>query len=860
MSRSNSPTHLGALASSLLVVSSLALGCDPPQPRETQVLEPIDQRSSDICEAPCEAGATCCTERFVHGSGASIGWTQRGAAMFTSDDPEATADVLNRFKQWISERPERAGLSVAMPNTAPLAGLTAGNVPPRHHGSLVLHRFAQSYRGLPVVGAGEHVTVTLAPGHGAVSVSGAIVDARDTYSGWELPSTPEAAVSAAAELLTLEVGEFQGPPFTFGEPRLVAIAEIRAVAWEIDAFQGGHLHGTLLLRADTGAMLTFSPSGHYSLDDAVAVKVRARTFASDFFSPDPQKQIVADIDEAPFTGGPLLGSSFTPLVCQDDPDALPGCGQTRLGNDNIIVLDADDQDFYGDNTSHPHISTSQAGAFLVTPPVTPDEDVPLREEAAVQDYFYRLQGTYSLVDNFHAGKWDPFRGDASGFPAPEYKPRVLLATNTNIPLTCGASQPGCTTTYFPFTIDNVTNLQIYDEHPEADLPPHVWMNGINPEAMAFIGTAVDGFKSPDLLFHEFGHVVDLFTVPGFVGDQIVGSGCSNNMQPGDLCVEACAPNSTDESGPLSETIADMVDIFSIGQLYTTVEYGRCEAISSITGVSGPVHDPGCVDAPNDIKSFLDQRPSEAGFVEHDGLWFPTGKCSRSPGYRQSGILQAWWEWTHARSCSPTEPFACESFAGEESGAKSGIEALLFALSQTNATYYKKLFTDMETYLACTDGPEQASRFRAVFCHHGALDCQDLPAVCPAVCGDGEAEATEACDGDDLRGQGCFDHGFAGGQLACNAACEYDISLCTDDAATTGDPTTPTSGEDIPTTDGGNNAPSTSDATDSEGSGAEQAEDGCSCRGGGGSLPGLLPLALLLWRRRRIDRPSRSGVS
>lgn len=119
--------------------------------------------------------------------------------------------MLNRFKQWISERPERAGLSVAMPNTAPLAGLTAGNVPPRHHGSLVLHRFAQSYRGLPVVGAGEHVTVTLAPGHGAVSVSGAIVDARDTYSGWELPSTPKSAVSAAAKLLTLEAGEFQGP-------------------------------------------------------------------------------------------------------------------------------------------------------------------------------------------------------------------------------------------------------------------------------------------------------------------------------------------------------------------------------------------------------------------------------------------------------------------------------------------------------------------------------------------------------------------------------------------------------------------------------------------------------------------------
>jgi len=123
-----------------------------------------------------------------------------------------------------------------------------------------------------------------------------------------------------------------------------------------------------------------------------------------------------------------------------------------------------------------------------------------------------------------------------------------------------------------------------------------------------------------------------------------------------------------------------------------------------------------------------------------------------------------------------------------------------------STYYRKLFTDMEVYLACTDGPAQAARFREVFCHHGALDCDTLPPVCPATCGDGKAELTEACDGNDLRGRKCFDHGFDAGTLACKPDCTYDLSACTQDTGTGTSTTgqepapvpTPTSGPDVPT--------------------------------------------------------------
>ena len=852
----------------LASLTSCLLACDPPAAAPST--DPVAPRETDICDAACAPDANCCTERFVHGSGASIGWTRRGAAMFPVADALATSAVLAQLKQWIAEAPTRAGLATAMPDTTALAGLTPGSVPPRQHGSLVLHRFDQSYRGLPVVGAGEHVSLTISPGHGAVSVSGSIVDARDTYPGWDAPITPQEALTAASELLTIKDAEIEPVSFTFGEPRLVAVAEVRTLAWEIEVGRDGHSRGTLLLRANNGAMLAFSPAAHFGPDDAVAVKVRARTFASDFFAhDDPDKQVVADLDMNPVTGAPLLGSTYTPLACDEDPDALAVCGQTRLGNQQIIVLDAHHQNFYEDKTSHPRIGASPTGEFLVTPPAASDDDSPMRDDAALQDFFYRLQASYSLIDGYHAGKWDAYRGSSSGFPVTAYKPRVILAHNTAVLATCGTSQPGCMKVYWPFKFDFMTQTNVYDEHPEADLPPHVWDADVNSEALGFIATGVDGFTSPDLVFHEFGHVVDLFTMPKIIGESVSGSGCAIDKKMGNICAAACVPDSTDEAPALKETVADMIDLFSVGQLYTTVEYARCEAISAIA-VLGPVHDPACMDAPGDIKSFLDQRPDEPAEVEIDGVWIPTGNCNASPGYRQSGILQAWWEWTHARSCSPTTPFACEEFADEATGAKSGIEALLFAMSQTNATYYRKLFTDMEIYIACTDGPAQAARFRQVFCHHGALDCGDLPSVCPATCGDGEAQLTEACDGDDLQDQTCFDHGFVTGTLTCKADCTYDTSACTQDAVTTGstgqepgpDPTTPTSGPDIPTTpttDGDSALPPTSETTGGEDSaGGEHAEDGCGCRGS--EAPGgLLALVLLALRRRRVDSVASAGV-
>ncbi|MCK5801174.1 MAG: proprotein convertase P-domain-containing protein [Lentisphaeria bacterium] len=51
-----------------------------------------------------------------------------------------------------------------------------------------------------------------------------------------------------------------------------------------------------------------------------------------------------------------------------------------------------------------------------------------------------------------------------------------------------------------------------------------------------------------------------------------------------------------------------------------------------------------------------------------------------------------------------------------------------------------------------------------------------------VCGNGLVEAPERCDGTDLGGQTCSDHGFSAGQLGCTPTCDaFVLSGCTDRA-------------------------------------------------------------------------------
>ena len=54
-----------------------------------------------------------------------------------------------------------------------------------------------------------------------------------------------------------------------------------------------------------------------------------------------------------------------------------------------------------------------------------------------------------------------------------------------------------------------------------------------------------------------------------------------------------------------------------------------------------------------------------------------------------------------------------------------------------------------------------------------------------VCGDGQRQGDELCDGEALAEQECatLGLGFTGGELGCNAACDgFDTSSCTGDGS------------------------------------------------------------------------------
>jgi hypothetical protein len=53
------------------------------------------------------------------------------------------------------------------------------------------------------------------------------------------------------------------------------------------------------------------------------------------------------------------------------------------------------------------------------------------------------------------------------------------------------------------------------------------------------------------------------------------------------------------------------------------------------------------------------------------------------------------------------------------------------------------------------------------------------------CGDNVINVSEECDGSDVGGETCGDHGYVGGELSCGRWCHYDESDCVVDGCLDG---------------------------------------------------------------------------
>jgi hypothetical protein len=80
---------------------------------------------------------------------------------------------------------------------------------------------------------------------------------------------------------------------------------------------------------------------------------------------------------------------------------------------------------------------------------------------------------------------------------------------------------------------------------------------------------------------------------------------------------------------------------------------------------------------------------------------------------------------------------------------------------------------------CDGAPPTDTTCASLGFAHGKLGCTQchVDASSCIACGNGAINGKEQCDGDDLGGRGCADLGFTGGTLACGPRCRLDTSAC-----------------------------------------------------------------------------------
>lgn len=826
------------------------------------------------CDLPCsqtspgpDVPVDCSFELYCHGDGSVYGLAAEGALLYPGLPDASSDEALAALVAFITTHEEDLGL---LPGLEPHdLGLAPAPGPAQRMGGLVVHRFTQTYRSLPVLPPDDLVQVVYGPA-GAIQLTGQIIDGRQNYAHHDQQAGEPWVVDSIRHHAHVRTGVPRSQVLV-DPPTLIAMPQPHAVAWMA---QARHVGGGVLARVIVDAnpspngpilpLLSWRAPEVEDLASTTPIEVLTASPSSDPAMPGTSVEVALASG-----AGLLLGS-------MDDVS-----GQVQLATEAVVVLDLNG----GSKNDLPVVASrilSESGEFLT----------PTGPGFSGQMTYHLLRSWHAQIDGYLTSPgsgikhWDSalpayLPGVQSSTPAGTFVPRILGFVNSATS-DCPPTAVGCTDVgVYVFGIPETEAFPELAHQPAGAAPGYEVTGRIHIHAPGDVGDDIT------TLSHEFGHTIDLFAGPGFTKD--IAPDC------GETCTSECVEDTSDEAPPLGETIAQMNGMLLLLDTFEPVDFEYCDIVAMLSRNNVNAYGPGpCVPVEEDI-SLLQRdgacakadpycdKPDEPGFrleccdpaVDAGCIvdapsdcpatgyqrQVPTGLCHTTPGYNTHSVLQAFWQLLNGQRCEPAAPFDCETFAwpGGIEPADAIVPAFLYSL-RLNPMSYEQLFDGMAAHVACTHGVDAYEEANAVLCNHGIRDCDEPAPVDCETCGNGVREGGETCDGLDWAATSCADFdGYIDGELACDSAtCQLDLDQC--NGADDGALDTTAGASTASTTDSEGTGPTApgADGTDgadgpSRGTGAGDS-GGCNCRVDLHSHPGAWLLALLgLSAHRRRKR-------
>ncbi len=672
------------------------------------------------CDIPCEAGQSCELKLFVHGNGSINGALMRGGVLFEATDE---AEVEAGLKQWLATHHEIVQLD-EIELLDVLDELVPAEPSFRERGNLRTLQFRQTYRSHRIYGPEEQMTATLAPGRGVISWMGTVADPREDYSGLVDPIT-EAMAEAAILARWQELGD-ETNDVVVTDLELVAVPQAKAMGWYAN-IEGptlpsgpapqrfGHVvvpAARNLAGGPLGFALGYGLARHGSPDQMQNIQVLGSPFTD-----DAKEDTETALWSALPTGGALLGSAHTP------GGVFSG---VKLGNSLVQLYDA--QGLEAGVAPAPIVNA--AGVF--------DDPRASQIAWAAQNAYLHTQAALDVVENVKAGNWDHRQMWTDASFDREDPARLVVWVNAG---SC-SEQPYCYSSRVyksgePWDSVDHEHYRASAADPIAERQPSISLAIDNPVATA----------------HEVGHFFDDFSGAGVMGDGAPLGGCPPNAQSIEDCVPGCNLDTTDESKPLGESVANMFTAVVVSTLYDEIEYDENCFSAQFSGNWGgnlrPVLSPACIGSQLDVAMFDDTRPTDAGV---DGYY-----CGFNAGYNQTPIMQAWWSLIYGKVCEGHSPWTCADIDGLPNPRDAALRALEYGLSASNHQWYKMFIENVGVYYACQYGEGVYADYVQVMSNHGLMDAGLAAPLCPDVCGDGIVGPNETCDdGNIVSGDGCSD--------------------------------------------------------------------------------------------------------